>query len=162
MTLLTSLKTKPSNLPRRRCCRRFPAIRSTRPTSASWRTKRTLIFLRSVLVNTRDLAAQLQRIECRWISHDNQVMKVLTVLGTVALPALVVYGCQPRDMGLAVALLPATLFLPLGLERFQCHFTQLLLQFSDLLGVGTEPVEKFLLTLDAGANDIRGGLGAAA
>ena len=96
-------------------------------------TKRTLIFLRGVLVNTRDLAAQLQRIECRWISHDmgpffrniydhvarnldmveimrdlltgtldvylssvanrtNQVMKVLTVLGTVALPALVVSG----------------------------------------------------------------------
>jgi magnesium transporter len=96
-------------------------------------TKRTLIFLRGVLVNTRDLAAQLQRIEFPWISRElgpyfrdiydhvarnldmveimrdllngtldvylssvanrtNQVMKVLTVLGTIALPALVVSG----------------------------------------------------------------------
>jgi magnesium transporter len=31
--------------------------------SAIFRTKRSLIFLRGVLVNTRDLAAQLQRIE---------------------------------------------------------------------------------------------------
>jgi magnesium transporter len=96
-------------------------------------TKRTLIFLRGVLVNTRDLAAQLQRIEFSEINRElapyfrdvydhvarnldmveimrdlltgtldvylssvanrtNQVMKVLTVLGTVALPALVVSG----------------------------------------------------------------------
>jgi len=96
-------------------------------------TKRTLIFLRGVLVNTRDLAAQLQRIEFAWISRElgpflrdvydhvarnldmveimrdllngtldvylssvanrtNQVMKVLTILGTVTLPALVVSG----------------------------------------------------------------------
>ena len=96
-------------------------------------TKRTLIFLRGVLVNTRDLASQLQRLDLPWISRDlapffrdvydhvarnldmveimrdllngsldvylssvanrtNQVMKVLTVLGTVALPALVVSG----------------------------------------------------------------------
>jgi len=96
-------------------------------------TKRTLIFLRGVLVNTRDLAAQLQRIEFPGFSHEmspffrdiydhvarnldmveimrdilagtldvylssianrtNQVMKVLTVLGTVALPSLVVSG----------------------------------------------------------------------
>jgi magnesium transporter len=96
-------------------------------------TKRTLIFLRGVLVNTRDLVAQLQRMECPWVSRElnpffrdvsdhiarnldlveimrdllagtldvylssvanrtNQVMRVLTVLGTVALPALVVSG----------------------------------------------------------------------
>ncbi|PWT97699.1 MAG: magnesium and cobalt transport protein CorA [Terriglobia bacterium] len=101
--------------------------------STIFRTKRTLIFLRGVLVNTRDLAAQLQRIESPWIGRDlipflrdlydhvarnldtveimrdllsgnldvylssvanrtNQVMKVLTVLGTVALPALVISG----------------------------------------------------------------------
>jgi magnesium transporter len=101
--------------------------------SAIFRTKRSLIFLRGVLVNTRDLAAQLQRIEFPEISRElapylrdvydhvarnldmveimrdllsgtldvylssvanrtNQVMKVLTVLGTVALPALVVSG----------------------------------------------------------------------
>lgn len=96
-------------------------------------TKRTLIFLRGVLVNTRDLMGQLQRLECQWVGHDlspffrnvydhvarnldmveimrdllagsldvylssvanrtNQVMKVLTVLGTVALPSLVISG----------------------------------------------------------------------
>jgi magnesium transporter len=101
--------------------------------SAIFGTKRTLIFLRGVLVNTRDLAAQLQRIEFPEISRElgpylrdvydhvarnldmveimrdllngtldvylssvanrtNQVMKVLTVLGTVALPAVVISG----------------------------------------------------------------------
>ena len=96
-------------------------------------TKRTLIFLRGILVNTRDLAAQLQRSDFAEISRElvpflrdvydhvarnldtveimrdlltgtldvylssvanrtNQVMKVLTVFGTVALPALVVSG----------------------------------------------------------------------
>jgi magnesium transporter len=101
--------------------------------SALLRTKRTLIFLRGILVNTRDLAVQLQRIEFPEITRElapyfrdvydhvarnldmveimrdllsgtldvylssvanrtNQVVKVLTVLGTVALPALVVSG----------------------------------------------------------------------
>ena len=96
-------------------------------------TKRTLIFLRRVLVNTRDLAAHLQRIEFPALGRDlapffrdvydhvarhldtveimrdlltgaldvylssvanrtNLVMKVLTVLGTVALPSLVISG----------------------------------------------------------------------
>ena len=96
-------------------------------------TKRNLIVLRRVLVNTRDVASHLQRTESPFISRDmwpflrdvydhvarnldtvemlrdlltgaldvylssvanrtNQVMKVLTVLGTVALPAVVVSG----------------------------------------------------------------------
>jgi magnesium transporter len=95
--------------------------------------KRTLIFLRGVLINTRDLAAQLNRLQYQWINPDlapyfrdiydhvarnldmveimrdllagalevylssvanrtNQVMKVLTILGTIALPALVISG----------------------------------------------------------------------
>jgi magnesium transporter len=111
------------------------ALKSPTPEllSTIFATKRTLIFLRGVLVNTRDLAGQLQRLESPWISPEmapyfrdvydhvarnldmveimrdllngtldvylssvanrtNQVMKVLTVLGTVALPALVVSG----------------------------------------------------------------------
>ncbi|HEY7305274.1 MAG TPA: magnesium transporter CorA family protein, partial [Bryobacteraceae bacterium] len=101
--------------------------------STIFATKRTLIFMRGVLVNTRDLAGQLMRIEHALIHEDlspflrdvydhvarnldlieimrdllagtldvylssvanrtNQVMKVLTVLSTVALPALVVSG----------------------------------------------------------------------
>jgi magnesium transporter len=96
-------------------------------------TKRSLILLRRVLVNTRDVAAHLQRTECPLIGRDmwpylrdvydhvarnldtvetlrdllngtldvylssvanrtNQVMKVLTVLGTIALPAIVISG----------------------------------------------------------------------
>jgi magnesium transporter len=96
-------------------------------------TKRALIFMRRVLVNTRDVAAQLQRIELPYIARElapylrdvydhvarnldmlevmrdllngtldvylssvanrtNQVMKVLTVMGTIALPAIVVSG----------------------------------------------------------------------
>jgi magnesium transporter len=96
-------------------------------------TKRNLIVLRRVLVNTRDVASHLQRTESPYINRDmwpflrdvydhvarnldtvdmlrdllngaldvylssvanrtNQVMKVLTVLGTVALPAVVVSG----------------------------------------------------------------------
>jgi magnesium transporter len=108
--------------------------RPTPPTlSAIFDTKRSLVFLRRVLVNTRDLAGHLQRSESPLIGRDlwpflrdvydhvarnldnveilrdllngsldvylssvanrtNQVMKVLTVLGTVALPALVVSG----------------------------------------------------------------------
>jgi magnesium transporter len=101
--------------------------------STIFATKRTLIFMRGVLVNTRDLAGQLMRIEYVWIHQDlapflrdvydhvarnldlveimrdlltgtldvylssvanrtNQVVKVLTVLSTVALPALVISG----------------------------------------------------------------------
>src|SRR5262249_31867247 len=101
--------------------------------STLFSTKRTLIFLRGMLVNTRDLAAQLQRIDFPYIGRElapffrdvydhvarnldmveimrdllagsldvylssvanrtNQVMKVLTILGTIALPALVVSG----------------------------------------------------------------------
>jgi magnesium transporter len=96
-------------------------------------SKRSLILLRRVLVNTRDVAGHLQRTECPLIGRDmwpflrdiydhvtrnldtlemlrdllngtldvylssvanrtNQVMKVLTVLGTIALPALVISG----------------------------------------------------------------------
>src|SRR5207248_10659462 len=96
-------------------------------------TKRSLILLRRVLVNTRDVAGHLQRSESPFIARDlwpflrdvydhvarnldavemqrdllngaldvylssvanrtNQVMKVLTVLGTIALPALVISG----------------------------------------------------------------------
>ncbi|MEI9814416.1 MAG: magnesium transporter CorA family protein [Acidobacteriota bacterium] len=97
------------------------------------KTKRGLIELRRVLTNTRDVAAQLQRLETELIPRElwpflrdvydhlarnldtvemqrdlltgaldiylssvanrtNQVMKVLTVLGTVAIPALVISG----------------------------------------------------------------------
>jgi magnesium transporter len=96
-------------------------------------TKRSLIELRRILVNTRDVAGHLQRSESPLIGRDmwpflrdiydhvarnldtvetlrdllngtldvylssvanrtNQVMKVLTVMGTVALPAIVVSG----------------------------------------------------------------------
>lgn len=105
-------------------------------------TKRALIQLRRVLVNTRDVAGHLQRIECALIGRDtwpflrdiydhvarnldlletqrdllngaldiylssvanrtNQVMKVLTVLGTVALPAVVIssiYGMNVEGL----------------------------------------------------------------
>jgi magnesium transporter len=105
-------------------------------------TKRSLIILRRVLVNTRDVASHLQRTESPFINRDmwpflrdvydhvarnldtvemlrdlltgaldvylssvanrtNQVMKVLTVLGTVALPAVVVssiYGMNVKGL----------------------------------------------------------------
>ncbi len=105
-------------------------------------TKRNLIVLRRVLVNTRDVANHLQRTESPYINRDmwpflrdvydhvarnldtvemlrdlltgaldvylssvanrtNQVMKVLTVLGTVALPAVVVssiYGMNVKGL----------------------------------------------------------------
>jgi magnesium transporter len=105
-------------------------------------TKRNLITLRRVLVNTRDVAGHLQRTECELIQRDmwpflrdvydhlsrnldlvemqrdllsgtldiylssvanrtNQVMKVLTVLGTIALPALVIssiYGMNIKGL----------------------------------------------------------------
>ena len=107
-----------------------------------FKTKRSLIVLRRVLVNTRDVASHLQRTESPFISRDmwpflrdvydhvarnldtvemqrdlltgaldvylssvanrtNQVMKVLTVLGTVALPAVVVssiYGMNVKGL----------------------------------------------------------------
>ena len=137
-----------------------------------FRTKRTLIFLRGVLVNTRDLASQLLRTDFAEISHElspffrdvydhvarhldtveimrdlltgtldvylssvanrtNQVMKVLTVLGTVALPSLVVSGFygmnvkglpgadSPHGMVFAVGAMAAmTLILLWALRRF--------------------------------------------
>ena len=96
-------------------------------------TRRSLSLLRRILVNTRDVAAHLQRSEAELIGRDmwpflrdvydhvarnldmvemmrdllngaldvylssvanrtNQVMKVLTVMGTVALPAIVISG----------------------------------------------------------------------
>lgn len=105
-------------------------------------TKRSLILLRRVLANTRDVANHLQRIEGPLIGRDmwpflrdiydhvarnldtvemqrdllngtldvylssvanrtNQVMKVLTVLGTVSIPAIVVtgmYGMNVRGL----------------------------------------------------------------
>jgi len=105
-------------------------------------TKRSLIVLRRIMVNTRDVATHLQRTESPFISRDmwpflrdvydhvarnldtvemqrdlltgaldvylssvanrtNQVMKVLTVLGTVALPAVVVssiYGMNVKGL----------------------------------------------------------------
>lgn len=105
-------------------------------------SKRSLIVLRRVLVNTRDVASHLQRTESQLIQRDmwpflrdiydhvarnldlvemqrdlltgsldiylssvanrtNQVMKVLTVLGTIALPILVVssfYGMNVKGL----------------------------------------------------------------
>jgi magnesium transporter len=102
-------------------------------------TKRTLIFLRGVLINTRDVTTQLQRLEYPWVSRElgpffrdvydhiarnldsvesmrdllantldvylssvanrtNQVMRVLTVLGTAALPSLVVSGIYGMNL----------------------------------------------------------------
>jgi magnesium transporter len=110
--------------------------------AAIFETKRSLIVLRRVLANTRDVASHLQRTESPFISRDmwpflrdvydhvarnldtvemlrdlltgaldvylssvanrtNQVMKVLTVLGTVALPAVVVssiYGMNVKGL----------------------------------------------------------------
>jgi magnesium transporter len=101
--------------------------------STIFSTKRNLIYLRRILVNTRDVASHLQRVDSPYIARDlwpflrdvydhvarnldqvetlrdllsgtldvylssvanrtNQVMKVLTVLSTIALPALVVSG----------------------------------------------------------------------
>jgi magnesium transporter len=135
--------------------------------------KRSLIVLRRVLVNTRDVAAHLQRTESPYISREmwpflrdvydhvarnldtvemlrdlltgaldvylssvanrtNQVMKVLTVLGTIALPALVVsgvYGMNVKGLpgaespyGLAFVLcvmVGATVLLLWALKRFR-------------------------------------------
>jgi magnesium transporter len=135
--------------------------------------KRSLIVLRRVLVNTRDVASHLQRTESPYISREmwpflrdvydhvarnldtvemlrdlltgaldvylssvanrtNQVMKVLTILGTVALPALVVsgvYGMNVKGLpgaespyGLAIVfcvMVGATVLLLWALKRFR-------------------------------------------
>jgi magnesium transporter len=117
------------------------ALESPTPETLStiFRTKRALIMLRRVFVNTRDVAGHLQRTESPLIARDmwpflrdfydhvarnldtieilrdvlngsldvylssvanrtNQVMKVLTVLGTVALPALVISGIYGMNL----------------------------------------------------------------
>jgi magnesium transporter len=122
------------------------ALDSAAPATLSriFETKRALILMRRILVNTRDVAGHLQRIESPYIERDlwpflrdiydhvarnldtvemlrdllsgaldvylssvanrtNQVMKVLTVLSTIALPALVVSGIY----GMNVKGLPA-------------------------------------------------------
>ena len=102
-------------------------------------TKRSLILLRRMLVNTRDVTGHLQRSESELIQREmwpffrdvydhvsrnldlvetqrdlltgaldiylssvanrtNQVMKVLTVLGTIALPALVISGIYGMNL----------------------------------------------------------------
>ena len=107
--------------------------------SRIFETKRSLILLRRVLVNTRDVAGHLQRTECEFIHREmwpflrdvydhvarnldlvemqrdllsgaldiylssvanrtNQVMKVLTVMGTIALPALVISGIYGMNL----------------------------------------------------------------
>jgi magnesium transporter len=107
--------------------------------SRIFETKRSLILLRRVMVNTRDVAAHLQRTESDLIHRDmwpflrdvydhvarnldlvemqrdlltgsldiylssvanrtNQVMKVLTVMGTIALPALVITGIYGMNL----------------------------------------------------------------
>jgi magnesium transporter len=111
------------------------ALASPSPQTLStiFETKRSLILLRRVMVNTRDVATHLQRTESPLIAKDmwpflrdvydhvarnldttevlrdllngsldvylssvanrtNQVMKVLTVVGTIALPTLAVSG----------------------------------------------------------------------
>lgn len=108
-------------------------VAAPRTLSTIFSTKRNLINLRRILVNTRDVASRLQRVDSPYIAPDlwpflrdvydhvarnldqveilrdllsgtldvylsstanrtNQVMKVLTVLSTIALPALVVSG----------------------------------------------------------------------
>ena len=107
--------------------------------SRIFETKRSLILLRRVMVNTRDVAGHLQRSETDLIHRDlwpflrdvydhvarnldlvemqrdlltgsldiylssvanrtNQVMKVLTVMGTIALPVLVVSGIYGMNL----------------------------------------------------------------
>lgn len=111
------------------------ALESPAPSTlaAAFEAKRSMVMLRRVLSNTRDVSGRLLRDETRFINRDlwpffrdvydhvtrnldtvdilrdllngtldvylssvsnrtNQVMKVLTVMGTVALPALVVSG----------------------------------------------------------------------
>ena len=134
-------------------------------------TKRSLILLRRVLVNTRDVAGHLQRTESDLFHRDmwpflrdvydhvarnldlvemqrdlltgaldiylssvanrtNQVMKVLTVLGTIALPALVISGIygmnlkglpwvdSPHGVTIVGAVMVATTVILLAVLRF--------------------------------------------
>ena len=134
-------------------------------------TKRGLILMRRVLVNTRDVAGHLQRTETDLIQREmwpflrdvydhvarnldlvemhrdlltgaldiylssvanrtNQVMKVLTVLGTIALPALVISGIygmnlkglpfsdSPHAMTIVSAMMAATTVVLLLILRF--------------------------------------------
>jgi magnesium transporter len=151
------------------------ALESPTPRTLStiFETKRDLILLRRVLVNTRDVAGHLQRIETPLIRREmwpflrdvydhvarnldtlevlrdllngsldvylssaanrtNQVMKVLTIMGTVALPALVVSGIYGMNLkglpwedspqGLAIVsgvMVAATVLLLVILKRFR-------------------------------------------
>jgi len=146
-----------------------------RPTPAAlariFETKRSLILMRRILVNTRDVAGHLQRTETDLIQREmwpflrdvydhvarnldlvemlrdlltgsldiylssvanrtNQVMKVLTVLGTIALPALVISGIygmnlkglpfvdSPHAMTIVGAMMAATTAVLLLILRF--------------------------------------------
>jgi magnesium transporter len=144
------------------------ALESPAPETLSriFETKRALVLLRRVLVNTRDVAGHLQRTESPFIARDmwpflrdvydhvarnldsvemmrdllngaldvylssvanrtNQVMKVLTVLGTVALPALVVSGIYGMNIkGLPAAESPYGLYL-VGVVMAVCTGTLL-------------------------------------
>jgi magnesium transporter len=138
-------------------------------------TKRGLILLRRVLVNTRDVAGHLQRTESDLIHREmwpflrdvydhvsrnldlvemqrdlltgsldiylssvanrtNQVMKVLTVLGTIALPALVISGiygmnlkglpwaASPHGTAIVSGMMLATTVVLLGILRLMRWF----------------------------------------
>ena len=137
--------------------------------------KRSLILLRRVLVNTRDVAGHLQRTESDLIHREmwpflrdvydhvsrnldlvemqrdlltgsldiylssvanrtNQVMKVLTVLGTIALPALVISGIygmnlkglpwaeSPHGTAIVSGMMLATTVVLLGILRLMRWF----------------------------------------
>lgn len=138
-------------------------------------SKRSLILLRRLLVNSRDAAGQLQRSETELIHREmwpflrdvydhvsrhldlvemqrdllsgsldiylssvanrtNQVMKVLTVLGTIALPALVISGIygmnlkglpwadSPHGTALVSGVMAATTVVLLGILRLMRWF----------------------------------------
>lgn len=138
-------------------------------------TKRSLIELRRVLVNTRDVAGHMQRTESDLIHREmwpflrdvydhvsrnldlvemqrdlltgsldiylssvanrtNQVMKVLTVLGTIALPALVISGIygmnlkglpwadSPHATAIVSGMMLATTVVLLGILRLKRWF----------------------------------------
>jgi magnesium transporter len=138
-------------------------------------TKRSLIELRRVLVNTRDVAGHMQRTESDLIHREmwpflrdvydhvsrnldlvemqrdlltgsldiylssvanrtNQVMKVLTVLGTIALPALVISGiygmnlkglpwaASPHGTAIVSGMMLATTVVLLGILRLMRWF----------------------------------------
>jgi len=140
-----------------------------------FKTKRSLIELRRVLVNTRDVAGHMQRTESDLIHREmwpflrdvydhvsrnldlvemqrdlltgsldiylssvanrtNQVMKVLTVLGTIALPALVISGiygmnlkglpwaASPHGTAIVSGMMLATTVVLLGILRLMRWF----------------------------------------